>query len=627
MFLAVLLTRNGLNVRIYDIIMWELEAFRIMGLSKMFREFKDGDSRTRNNMLVDLFLQLISSYLFSVSLFQIFTQSSIKSLMYPTQIKIPILILSIVVVFVIIQIMRELYYFIKVSHCLLISAALYAIISTINNAGQPYFAIGVVITLFIFILYLFRTGRLSESGFELSTRSLIITVIIGYLLMSAIIAVSIVMRYKSHNGSTFDLGIFAQVYHYMAKTGLPLSTLERNVLLSHYAVHLSPILYLLLPLYIIFPSVEFLLIIKPLIVFSGVFPIMLICKRKKLGNSTTLIVSALYLLYPALSAAMNYDFHENIFLPPMILWTLYFIKRDRWIPIIISVILTLMIKEDAALYIIFIGLYTFFYHKKRLKGIVISGIGISYFAIAVAIINSYGLGIMDTRFENYFPLGQSGLTSVMRTLFTNPVYLITQVFTQEKVLFLILMFLPVMFICFYVRRISALLLLVPMIVINLMPAYIYQYNIGYQYVYGTGALLLYLCACNIGNIPKRNRKPMMFTAIIASLILLISTNFMTVQHNINSYRLNKDNIDATNRILDIIPLDATVTAATYFTPYLSNRDVVYMWEGKEMGTEFVVLDNRADPYDYEAYKKILEGNGYRVLNGAGYALLYRKIPG
>ena len=561
-----------------------------------------------------------------MSLFQVFTRISVKSLMYPTQIKMPILVLSIVTVFVIILIMRELYEFIKVSHYLLISTILYAVISTINNAGQPYFAIGVIITLFIFILYLFKTGKLGKSELELSTRGLVITVIIGYIVMSAILALSIVLRYKSHNGSTFDLGIFAQIYHYMAKTGLPLSTLERNVLLSHYAVHLSPILYLLLPLYMVFRSVEFLLIIKPLIVFSGVFPIMLMCKKKKFRNLTTLIVSGLYLLYPALSAAMNFDFHENIFLPPLILWTLYFIKTDKWLPIIISVILTLMIKEDAALYIIFIGLYTLLYHKKRLKGVVISVMGISYFAIAVAIINSYGLGIMDTRFENYFPLGQSGLLSVMRTLFTNPIYLITQIFTQEKVLFLILMFLPVMFICFYVRRISALLLLVPMVVINLMPAYIYQYNIGYQYVYGTGSLLLYLCVDNISNIPKRNNKPIVLTALLASLILMISTNLGTIQHNINSYIYNKDSIEATNRILDIVPQDASVTASTYFTPYLSSRDIVYMWEGRDMETEFVVLDNRGDPYDYEAYKKILEGNGYRVLNGAGYALLYRKIP-
>lgn len=597
-----------------------------MGLPKLFSEFKNGDSRTRSNILVDLFLQLISSYLFSVSLFQIFSEQSIKSLIYPTQIKIPILILSIAVIFVMILIMRTLYDFIKVAHYLLISAVLYAVISTINNAGQPYFAIGIIVTLFIFIIYLYRSGKLGKSSFELSTRSLVIAVIIGYLLMSAILAASILLRYKAHKGSTFDLGIFAQIYHYMAKTGLPLSTLERNVLLSHYAVHLSPILYLLLPLYMVFRSVEFLLIIKPLIVFSGVFPIMLICRDKKLKNLTTLAVSTLYLLYPALSAAMNYDFHENIFLPPMILWTLYFIKANRNSLMIISVLLTLMVKEDAALYIIFIGLYTIFYRKERLKGIIISGVGISYFGIAVAIINSYGLGIMDTRFENYFPLNQSGLLSVAKTLFTNPVYLITQVFTQEKILFLILMFLPVMFICFYVRRISALLLLVPMLVINLMPAYIYQYNIGYQYVYGSGALLLYLCVDNIGNIPKRNKRPAVVSALIASLILLISTNLITVEYNINSYIQDKDNIEATNKILDIVPHDATVTAATYFTPYLSDRDIVYMWDGEDMGTEFVVLDNRADSYDFEAYKMMLGNRGYRVINGAGYALLYRKIP-
>lgn len=604
----------------------KVEEEKLMNLSKLIRHYKDGDSRTRETILVDIFLQLISSYLFSVSLLQIFTEPSIKSLIYPAKIKISILILSIVVLFIIIAIMRELYSFIKVSHYLLASVTFYAVISTVNNPGQPYFAIGVIAVLFIFVFYLSRTGRLKSSVFEISTKSLVVVVILSYLIMSFILAVSIVLRYKAYNASTFDLGIFAQIYHYMAKTGMPLSTMERNVLLSHYAVHLSPILYLILPLYMVFRSVEFLLIIKPLIVFSGVFPIMLICKSKKFKNSLTLAFSILYLLYPALSAAMNFDFHENIFLPPMLLWTLYLIMTDRKILMIIAVLLTLMIKEDAALYIIFIGLYTFFYNKKRLTGIIISGVGIAYFGMAVAIINSLGLGIMDTRFENYFPSGQDGLLSVMRTLFTNPVYLITQVFTQEKALFLILMFVPVMFICFFVRRISALLLLVPMLVINLMPAYIYQYNIGYQYVYGTSALLIFLCIDNIENLRRANKKPMLIAALMASLVLLISTNITTIQHNINSYRLNKEDIQATNRILDIMPKGATVTASTYFTPYLSNRDVVYMWENTDMDTEFVVLDNRADKYDFESYKMMLESKGYRVVNGAGYALLYRKIP-
>ena len=84
----------------------------------------------------------------------------------------------------------------------------------------------------------------------------------------------------------------------------------------------------------------------------------------------------------------------------------------------------------------------------------------------------------------------------------------------------------------------------------------------------------------------------MLTALLASLILMISTNLGTIQHNINSYIYNKDSIEATNRILDIVPQDASVTASTYFTPYLSSRDIVYMWEGRDMETEFVVLDNR-----------------------------------
>ena len=63
-----------------------------------------------------------------------------------------------------------------------------------------------------------------------------------------------VCRYLLNWSSTFDFGIFSQMYYYMKETFLPLTTCERDGLLSHFAVHMSPAYYLFLPIYWLFPK-------------------------------------------------------------------------------------------------------------------------------------------------------------------------------------------------------------------------------------------------------------------------------------------------------------------------------------------------------------------------------------
>ena len=61
-------------------------------------------------------------------------------------------------------------------------------------------------------------------------------------------------RVYSFSSPTFDFGIFSQMFYNMKETGLPMTTVERDGMLSHFAVHVSPIYYLMLPFYWLFPS-------------------------------------------------------------------------------------------------------------------------------------------------------------------------------------------------------------------------------------------------------------------------------------------------------------------------------------------------------------------------------------
>ena len=57
------------------------------------------------------------------------------------------------------------------------------------------------------------------------------------------VSVWTVCRVRSFSVPTFDFGIFSQMFHSMKTTGLPITTVERDGALSHFAVHVSPIYY------------------------------------------------------------------------------------------------------------------------------------------------------------------------------------------------------------------------------------------------------------------------------------------------------------------------------------------------------------------------------------------------
>ena len=128
-------------------------------------------------------------------------------------------------------------------------------------------------------------------------------------------------RVYSFGASTYDFGIFAQMFHSMKQTGLPMTTLERDGMLSHFAVHVSPIYYLMLPLYCVFPDPATLQVLQALVLASAVFPLWLIGKHHGLTELQRMLVCIILLLFPAFSGGTSYDLHENCFLTPLILWT------------------------------------------------------------------------------------------------------------------------------------------------------------------------------------------------------------------------------------------------------------------------------------------------------------------
>ena len=283
---------------------------------------------------------------------------------------------------------------------LLAFLALYALFY--SSAAKNSFIAALFFALVAMTAYaLNKKGYLSLSLPPLSDTATRAGVALGIAVLCVVCAVYGIYYYRGYHAPNFDFGLFCNMFYNMKTKLLPLVTSERDMLLSHFAVHISPIYYLLLPFYALFPTPETLLVLQGAVIASGLIPLYLLAKKYKLPNAVILLLSTAYAFSPALCAGTFFGLHENCFLVPLLLWTFYFFETEKPLATVISALLVCMVKEDAAVYIAFFALYVIFGRKKVRDGILYLCLAGAYFIGAVSILSAFGDGVMTNRYSNY----------------------------------------------------------------------------------------------------------------------------------------------------------------------------------------------------------------------------------
>lgn len=394
----------------------------------------------------------------------------------------------------------------------------------IRDEHNIWLACGIAIVCFLVCRWLFHRFDRPFDVPHFSFRAAGWVTLVLFLVFSAVMSLTGVARYYSFSYDTFDFGIFAQMFAYMKETGLPLTTVERTGLLSHFAVHFSPFFYLLLPGYLLFPSPVYLCVVQALFVGAGVFAVYGIAKELGFSAKVTALLSALYLLFPSVPYGLYYDFHENKFLTVTILFTLYFLLKRRFVPFYVCALLVCSVKEDAAIYLVAIALFMLFHEKMIAHGTAVLLLAVGYFAFALTMIQVCGATEsmeFGYRYSDFAVNGAVSFGTILQTALFNFGKTLSLMFTTEKVQFLLWMFLPVLFTPFLNKRVSVFLLFVPMMFINLMSSWPYQYDVEYQYTYGVAALVLFAAMLGLRTLAPRTRRAVLTACVILSASLTL----------------------------------------------------------------------------------------------------------
>ena len=606
-------------------------------------------------------MRLFSAWLLSVAVFY-FVFSGEKSFIYLAflqNISLFVYIAAVVFAFLLLTALDALLPLLKTDGKMLVLAAILFTFSTAVTAKDatylifmafPLFAVFYIAVRFRFLTFptaFFFKKPFSDEPLPLSSavsgkkilRRASSYVIFGAALIFALVAVGGVgvLRYKTYSAPNYDFGIFVNMYHNMKESFLPLVTSERDRLLSHFAVHISPIVYLALPFYAIFPFPETIQIFQAVVLISGVIPLIFICKNRGLTRFQTTLVSVAYMLAPALACGTFYDFHENCFLPAVLLWLFYFYEKNRKIPMYILAVLLLTVKEDAAVYLAFFALYVIFSNlskepekkKNILHGAALFALACLWFILDTTLLQVFGTGTMETgRYGNYI-YGDGGFAGIIKTLFVNPAYVFSEMSDSElllqKLIYIFEMLLPLGFMPFVTKKPSRYVLVAPFLLINLMTTYKYQFDIGFQYNFGSFAFLVFAAVLNIADLrPTAKKTVALFCAVMSLLFFTVLCGGRFVTYS-NNFERNREKIVATDTVLSSIEKDKSVTASTMLLPHIADRDEIYEIRYHDLTgedavlTDYIVLDNRYSSYKTDLAKVL--SLGYEVETEGGYAVV------
>ncbi len=284
-------------------------------------------------------------------------------------------------------------------------------------------------------------------------------------------------------GMGFDLGMYEQVIWNTAH-----GNLFATSAFSYTTNHLGsdPILLeaVLAPIYALIPATETLLVLQVIAIALGALPLYLLARDRLGSRWVALVIAAAYLAYvPLIHLALD-EFQPRAFALVCVLFAVYYLDRKRFKPFVLFLALSLLTRSDVALWVALMGIVALLWRRPWRFVVTPIVIGACWFMLAIFVIvphfktTSGGFVYLTT----YAWLGKTP-TDMIVTALTRPLYVVENVLSPGKVLFLVQVFGPLA--PFVLLRPDILLLAGPTLGINLLSPYSIQWTITHQY----GAML------------------------------------------------------------------------------------------------------------------------------------------
>jgi uncharacterized membrane protein len=421
--------------------------------------------------------------------------------------------------------------------------------------------------------------------------ALVLAMLAGYALFMSLLTVG---RHNTFGTHAFDLGIYDQGLTTLLRHGYMRSTLFGEQAIIHSGEHFSPIFYLVAPLYAPVQDARTLLVLQTLFLAAGAIPLYLLAQVKLRSTATALALAAVYLLYPALHGANNFDFHQIALVTPLLLFSLYFLETERIGLFVAFLALSAFTKEEVALTCAAIGLYVWFGKRRPGWGGAIVLASLAYFVMVTQVIMpALGGGAKVFRFDDMIAPGADGFAGVALTLFTNPFYSFIHAFLEPaKLVYLIQLLLPLLFLP--LLGFEGWIVAVPALATSLLSSYPPQFSIDTHYAAITIPPLFFLAVLGLARLHWHRLPLGSFAA--ALVVAALACNYQygwLFSRQFDGIPQADDHDRRLARVVAEVPPDASISTLSDIVPHLSSRDEIFLFPAVA-GADYLLFDSAVD---------------------------------
>lgn len=274
-------------------------------------------------------------------------------------------------------------------------------------------------------------------------------------------------RHLAFETGAFDVGVYTQpLWNFIHGRDFAVSIIEDNGPIR-WATHVEPLLFLIVPLYALWPDPRTLLWLQVTGLTLTALPLYALAQRRLHSEWTALVIVLAFFLLPATEAVTLFDFHAVTFAPLFLLSAIYFLDRaltvqgvSFWLwpeenermanqrmesqlsirhssfAILSSLffLLALSTKEDISLHVLMIGLYLLLLRRRWWEGGSLALVGLVWFYVTFQVIipayrTAGGQSIYAAWFET---LGHTPL-EIALSPFTKPDQVLALVFRPGSI--------------------------------------------------------------------------------------------------------------------------------------------------------------------------------------------------
>ncbi len=365
--------------------------------------------------------------------------------------------------------------------------------------------------------------------------------------------------------------------------------------------------YLFLPIYAIYPKPQTLLVMQSTFIGMSALPLWAFARRH-ISDWMAAIVALAYLAYYPMHGASFSEFQYVPIAGFFILTTIWAAEERRWWIFGIAFLVGLTMREDIPVGMAVVGAALLLSGHRPVAGLIMAVVASVYFVVLrFYIMDSAGDWWFPNMYKELWADGERGFKSVIKTLLTNPLFVLTKILTEKKVWYLLHLFVPLSFLP--ARRWYLWLAFVPGVLLTLLvtnydppTSFSFHYVMHWApYIFVAAVLALESLGRRADNGPQRKVAAALGMAF-ASLVL--SYNYGAFPRRDGSFRGGFHRVDFgiseaeeeryqnLQKLIAEIPKDASVAATEKLGPHVSSRVYMYTMRHGPQNAEYALASSR-----------------------------------